>query len=111
MRGYISFLGAAVLLLGVLLYVGSASAEKSGWKILQIDSYGNKFSYDAASVKKTADNTVRVSAKSDGAEYLYEIDCKSRKARILKGLGSPGAEWFPIVSGSGELLLYKVLCP
>ncbi len=110
MRGYISFLKAAVLLLGVLQYVGSAGAE-SGWKILQIDSYGNKFSYDAASVKKTADNKVRVSAKSDGAEYLYEIDCKSRKARILKGLGSPGAEWFPIVSGSGELLLYKVLCP
>ncbi len=110
MKIYISLLKAAVLFLGVILCLGAADAGKSEWKILQIDSYGNKFSYDAASVKKTADNTIKVSAKSDGSEYLYEIDCRNQKARILQGLGSPGADWFPIVSGSGELLLFNVLC-
>lgn len=104
------FLKSAGLFLGVLLSIGSAVAAKSDWRVLQQDSYGNKFSYDAASVKRTASDTITVSAKSDGTEYLYEIDCKGRKARILEGPGSTGTQWLAIESGSGELLLYNAVC-
>ncbi len=99
------------LLLGAFLYTGAFGVERTDWKVLQEDSYHNTFSYDAASVKRAADNVVRVSAKSNGAEYLYEIDCKNKKARILEGAGSAATDWFPIMSGSSELLLSDTLCP
>jgi hypothetical protein len=113
MKSYLSFLKVAIVCcLGVILWSpGLAGAEREDWKVLQEDSYHNKFSYDEASVKRTAGNTITVSAKSNGAKYLYEIDCKNKKARILQGLGSAGPEWFAISGGSGELLLFNALCP
>ncbi len=104
-------ISATCLLMCVLFCFSPAAAEKADWKVLQEDSYHNTFSYDAASVKRSAESIVKVSAKSNGAEYLYEIDCKNKKARILKGAGPAATDWFPIVSGSSELLLSNALCP
>ncbi len=111
MKSYLFVISVLVLSLCVLSCFSTASAEKADWKILQEDSYHNTFSYNAASVKRSAENIVKVSAKSNGAEYLYELDCKNKRARILEGAGSAATGWFAIVSGSGELLLFDALCP
>lgn len=111
MKSYLSFLQAAIGCLIVFLFLGSAVAGQADWKVLREDSYHNKFSYDAASVKHTASDTVTVWAQSDAAKYLYEIDCKNRKARLLEGVGSAESKWFAIQNGSGDDLLYKAVCP
>lgn len=110
MKTHVIFLKAAFVCLGVFLYLGLVEAERVDWKILRQDSYGQKFAYDAASVKQTTSNTMTVWTKSDGAKYLCEIDCKNRKARLLEGLGA-GAEWFVIAGGSDDELLFKAVCP
>lgn len=110
MKSHLSFLKAAIACLGVFLFFGFAVAEGADWKVLREDNY-NKFSYDAASVKHTVSNTVTVWAQSDSARYLYEIDCKNRKARLLEGAGSGEPKWFVILNGSGDDLLFKTVCP
>ncbi len=95
----------------VLLCLGWAEAEQANWKVLQKSSYGGTFSYDAASVKHTESGTITVWAQSDATKYLYEVDCKNNKARILQGLGSSASEWLNITSGSGDELVYKAVCP
>lgn len=89
--------------------LGCATAERSDWRVLQDDSYGNKFSYDSESVKHTSAGTVTAWAASSGARYHYEIDCKNKKARILEGAGAE-QKWFDVVSGSGDELLYNAVC-
>lgn len=111
MKTHLSSLRAIVCLGAFLWCLGLAEAEGADWKVLREDSYGNRFSYDAASVKQTASNTITVWAKSDGAKYLYEMDCKNRKARLLEGNGSTGSGWFPIANGSGDELVFKAVCP
>lgn len=112
MKSCLPFLMIAIVFLGVFSWSpGLAGAEREGWKVLQEDSYHNTFSYDAASVKRSARDTITVSARSNGAEYLYEIDCKNKKARIIEKNGSTGSKWFAILNGSGELLLFNAVCP
>jgi len=107
MRTYLSVI---IVCMGVfLLCLGSAEAAQADWKILQESKYGDTWSYDAASVKNTENNTILVRTKTQSAEYLYEIDCKNRKARLLEGPGTDKAVWFNIV-GTDELL-YKEVCP
>lgn len=101
---------ATILCLSVFAF-GLAEAEGADWKVLRQDTYGNSFSYDTASVKKGETNTVKVWAKSDGAKYLYEIDCKGKKARLLEGTGSAGSEWFAVKGGSGDEMLFQEVCP
>jgi hypothetical protein len=93
-----------------LLAWGCSTAERRDWTILQTDAYGNTFSYDAASVQHLPAGTVTVRAKSLSAEYLYEMDCANNRARLLQ---EPGAspQWFAVVSGSAEALLYRAVCP
>ena len=92
-----------------LLGLASAEAGRADWKVLQESSYGDTFSYDAASVKHTESNTVTVRAKTQSSEYLYEIDCKNKKARLPEEAGA-GSVWFNITGGEDELL-YKTVCP
>jgi hypothetical protein len=108
-----AFLASIIMLvcLSVFLWCHCpAEAEGADWKTLREDAYGNKFSYDAESVKRTDDGTVRVWAKSDGAKYWYTIDCKNQKARLLQENGSAASEWFAITSASGDELLFKAVC-
>jgi len=98
----------------LLLILGCSKTELTGWKLLQEDSYGNKFYYDTESVKHPSENIVTVWVKSNGAKYLYEVDCKWRKVRILqeddKAVASP--QWLDIAgSSSGDALIYKSVCP
>jgi len=108
-------LGLIVCCLSALLSaLGCSSTEQKGWKLLQEDSYGNTFYYDTESVKHTSENVVTVWAKSNGARYLYEIDCKSRKARILQQddqvVASP--PWLDVGGGSSaDALVYQSVCP
>ncbi|HWR59929.1 MAG TPA: hypothetical protein VN328_13665 [Thermodesulfovibrionales bacterium] len=113
MKSYLPLLKVLIVCcLGVfLLSTISTGAEREDWKILQEDSYHNTFSYDTGSVERSAGNTITVSASSNGAKYLYEIDCRNKKARIIEKPGAAGPDWFAISSGSGELLLYNTLCP
>lgn len=104
--------GTAVVWMSAFLFMfGCSKAELTGWKVLQEDSYGNRFYYDAESVRRTSENSVTVWAKSNGAKYLYEIDCKNRKARILNedDKSSP-PQWFDIAGNSGDALVYKAVC-
>jgi hypothetical protein len=112
MKKNLSFLKTTIMCLSVVLWcLGLAEAERADWKVLQKSSYGGTFSYDAASVKRTESDTITVWAQSDAGKYLYEIDCKNKKARILQGLGPSASEWFNIASGSGDELVYKAVCP
>jgi hypothetical protein len=102
----------AIVCLSVFLWCHClAEAEGADWKTLRQDAYGNKFSYDAESVKRADDGTIKVWAKSDGAKYWYKIDCKNQKARLLEEDGSAASEWFAIASASGDELLFKAVCP
>jgi hypothetical protein len=93
--------------------VSCSKAELTGWKVLQEDSYGNKFSYDEKSVKHTSEDSVTVWARSNAAKYLYEINCKNRKARILQenDTSIPNPQWIDIVGHSGDELVYQTVCP
>jgi hypothetical protein len=95
---------------GVLLAWGCSTAERRDWKILQTDAYGNTFSYDASSLQHLSAGTVTVRAKSLSAEYLYEMDCANKRARLLQETGA-APQWFAVVSGSAEALLYRAVCP
>ena len=94
---------------GALVAWGCSTTERRDWTILQTDAYGNTFSYDAASVQHTSAGTITVRAKSLSAEYLYEMDCTNKKARILQETGAAPL-WFPVVCGSAEALLSDVVC-
>lgn len=91
---------------------GLASAEAAGadWKVLQQSTYGDTFSYDASSVKHTENNTLTVLTRTQSGQYLYEMDCKNKKARLLEGAGASQSVWFNITGGEDELL-YKAVCP
>ncbi|MGO9380030.1 MAG: hypothetical protein ACLPN1_03055 [Dissulfurispiraceae bacterium] len=95
----------------LLVMLSCSNAELTGWKILQEDTYGNNLSYNAESVKHTEDH-VTVSVRSNSTKYLYEIDCKNGKARIVQedGKSSSNPQWFDIVGQSGDELVYKAVC-
>lgn len=76
--------------LAFLLCLGSAEAGRAEWKVLQQSTYGDTLSYDAASVKHTESDTVTVRTRTQSGEYLYEIDCKNKKARLIEGAGAAG---------------------
>ncbi len=114
MKNYLlSMRTTAFCVSALLLMLGCSKTELTNWKVLQEDSYGNKFYYDTKSVKQASENSVTVWAKSNGAKYLYEIDCKNRKARILqeddKSTSNP--QWLDIAGNSGDALVYKSVCP
>jgi hypothetical protein len=94
-----------------MLSSGCTTADKSNWKVLQEDAYHNKFSYDTGSVERTSTQTIKVWASSSGARYLYEIDCRSKKMRILEDHGVDQNRWIDIMSNSGDQLLYNEVCP
>ena len=100
-----------VCLVFFMLSSGCATNESSTWKTLQEDTYHNTFSYDTRSVEHTAANTLKVMASSNGAKYLYEIDCTPKKMRILTDHGVEPPQWLNIVGGSGDQLLYDAVCP
>lgn len=111
MKTHLSLLRAAIVCLGAFLWcLGPAEAERQDWRVLQQSTYGDTFSYDAMSVKHTESDTIIVWARSNAGKYLYEIDCKNKKARLLEGAGSSAPEWFNITSGADELI-YKAVCP
>ncbi len=87
-----------------------AEAGSADWKALRQSTYGDTFSYDAASVKHSGSNTVTVRAGTQSSEYLYEMDCKNRKARLVEGAGAAGSGWFTIAGGE-DALLYRAVCP
>jgi hypothetical protein len=97
----------------VLLSLAPVLAGQENWKVIQQSTYGDtgSFSYDAASVKHTDSGTITVWTRSDAGKYLYEIDCKNKKARIVEGVGSGAPEWFNIAAGSADELVYKAVCP
>jgi hypothetical protein len=103
----------AICVCAPLLLLGCSKTELTGWKVLQEDSYHNTFSYDTKSIKHTSENSIVVWAKSNAAKYLYEIDCKNRKARLLQEdeRSSSSPQWFDVVGHSGDELLYNAVCP
>ena len=94
-----------------MLLSGCTTTDKSSWKVLQEDAYHNKFSYDTGSVERTTAQTIKVWARSSGAQYLYEIDCRTKKMRILEEHRADPSRWIDIMSNSGDQLLYNELCP
>jgi|GEM_PF-987420 len=114
MKGCLRSVRATVFcILALFFTLGCSKTELTNWKLLQEDSYGNTFYYDTKSVKQVSENSVTVWAKSNAARYLYEIDCKNRKARILqeddKSISNP--RWLDISGNSGDALVYKSVCP
>jgi hypothetical protein len=109
MKTYLSFITLAIVCFAAFLS-GCATAGKSDWKVLQEDAYHNRFSYDMKSVERTPAGTVKAWASSNGARYLYDIDCKNKKMRILEGHGADPAQWFDVLSNSGDQLLYNEVC-
>lgn len=104
-------LSAAIFcLVCFILSSGCTTNDKAAWRTLQEDTYHNQFSYDTRSVEHTSSNTVKVMASSNGAKYLYEIDCKVKKMRILTDPGAPSPQWLDILGG-GDQLLYNEVCP
>ena len=105
-----TYLRLTIMCMGAFLWwLGFAEAERADWKVLQESTYGDTWSYDAASVKNTETNTILVRAGTQSSKYLYEIDCKNKKARLLEGVGADKSVWFNIM-GADELL-YKAVCP
>ena len=51
--------------------------------------------------------------RSNAAKYLYEIDCKNGRVRILQedNKSSSNPQWFDIGGHSGDELVYKSVCP
>jgi hypothetical protein len=104
-------LGAAIFcFICIILLSGCPTDDKAVWKILQEDTYHNQFSYDTGSIEHTPSNTVKAMAKSNGAQYLYEIDCKAKKMRILTDQSVQASQW-SVISGGGDKLLYNEICP
>jgi hypothetical protein len=89
---------------------GQHAADSGGWRVLQQNSYGDTFSYNTGSVKHTENGTTTVLAKASGAIYLYEIDCKNKKGRLIEGTSTTAPGWSDITSGTDELL-YNAVCP
>ena len=105
-----TYLRVTIMCLGAfLLWLGFAEAERADWKVLQESKYGDTWSYDAANVKNTETNTILVRAGTQSSTYLYEIDCKNKKARLLEGAGADKSVWFNVM-GADELL-YNAVCP
>lgn len=102
---------ATVCLAFFMLSAGCATNASAVWKTLQEDTYHNTFSYDTGSVEHTPANTVKVMASSNGAKYLYEIDCTAKKVRILTDHSVEPPQWLNIEGGSGDQLLYDAVCP
>ena len=102
---------SCMMCMGAFLWcLGPASAGRADWKVLQQSSYGDTLSYDAASVKHTESDTITVLTRTQSSEYLYEIDCENKKARLLEEAVAAGSGWFNI-TGGGDELLYKAVCP
>lgn len=101
---FLAFVGCYPILSGC-----ASSREATNWKVLQESNYGGEFSYDAGSMKHTSDSVITVWAANDSGKFLYELDCKNKKARILQGPGGP-TDWFVIANNSGDELLYHAVC-
>jgi len=95
-----------------LVMLSCSKAELTGWKVLRQDTYGNTFSYDTESVKHTGDR-VTVWVRSNAAKYLYEIDCKDGRVRIIQEdeKSYSNSQWYDIRGLSGDELVYKAVCP
>ena len=100
-----------VCLVFFMLSSGCATNESSVWKTLQEDTYHHTFSYDTGSVEHTPANTLKVMASSNGTKYLYEIDCKAKKMRILTDHDVEPPQWLNIAGESADQLLYDAVCP
>jgi len=111
MKAYLFFRRAAIVCIGIFLWVSCiAEAGQADWRILRQDTYGGTFYYDVASIRRTENNTITVWARADVGAYLYEIDCKNKKARILQGLEPAPSEWFAIIGGTSDELVYDAVC-
>jgi hypothetical protein len=110
MRLHQSLSAGIFILVCLTLSSGCATDDKAVWKTLQEDAYNNRFSYDTRSVERTPSNTVKVMANSNGAKYLYEIDCKAKKMRILADQSVQEPKWI-VISGGGDQLIYNEVCP
>jgi hypothetical protein len=94
----------------VLLLTSCGTSDKNSWKVLREDAYHNQFSYDSSSIEHTPSHTIKVLVSSNGATYLYEIDCKTKKMRIIESSGGTDTRWLDILRDSGDQLVYDEVC-
>ncbi|RPI38469.1 MAG: hypothetical protein EHM54_00310 [Nitrospiraceae bacterium] len=108
----ILLLGLTMVLLSVFLVSPPAESGDADWRLIRQSTYGDSTYYDAASVKHQGDQVVSVRAKFGIGEYLYEMRCGKKEARLIEEgkTGGPDAGWFPIVNGSDEELIYLEVC-
>jgi hypothetical protein len=96
-----------VLLIGAALFLLPKEAGAADWRLLRQSSYGDASYYDAASVKRSEGQVVSFRARLGAGEYQYEMRCGKKEARLI---GDRDGNWFGIVNGSDEDLIYQSLC-
>jgi len=107
-RPVIALLSAIILLLSDTLFLLPENAGAADWRLVRQSTYGDASYYDAASVKRSEGQVVSFRARLGAGEYLYEMQCGKKEARLIEE-GKAG-KWFPIANGSDEQLIYQAVC-
>jgi hypothetical protein len=104
---------SSVVLAATALLLLASESTAADWRLVRQSSYGDSSYYDAASVKRLGGRVVSVRARLGAGEYQYEMRCGDKQARLLETVdgGSDESNWFPIVNGTDEELIYEAVCP
>ena len=108
----ILLLSLTMVLMSGPLAIPPAEGGDADWRLIRQSTYGDSTYYDAASVKHQEGQVVSVRTRFGAGEYLYEMQCVGKKARLIEEGAAKGPDegWFPIVSGSDEDLIYLEVC-
>ena len=107
-RPVAALLSAIILLMSATLFLLPEDAGAADWRFVRQSTYGDASYYDAESVKLLEGEVVSFRARLAGGEYQYEMRCGKKEARLIEE-GKAG-NWFPVVSGSDEDLIYQKVC-
>ena len=97
-----------IFLISSVLFLLPEEAGAADWRLVRQSSYGDASNYDAASVKSLEGQVVSLRVRLCVGEYQYEMRCGKKEARLIEK-GTAG-NWYPIVGGSDEDLIYQAVC-
>ena len=107
-RPVVALFSTIIFLMSAVFFLLPEDAGAADWRLVRQSTYGDTSYYDAASVKRSEGQVVSFRARLGAGEYQYEMQCGKKEARLIEE-GKAG-NWFPVVSGSDEDLIYQKVC-